>query len=179
KANKDSVVFNMEEYLNVVRRILGMRLSRHLYRKEVIIEDPDYAKLSGQLETLAAQCRSYSERNRLGRPPHYINIFFRPVEDHEMEELSRQVEEIVEELSNTRDLRILNELNHFPILLPHAHVSPFGKPWMNRVAGVVFPIGMVLWGRMWRFRLRLGRDLKQLSEGCTKVGRRITEMNNT
>lgn len=32
---------------------------------------------------------------------------------------------------------------------------------MNIVAGVLFPLGLVLWLRMWRFRLRLYRDMRQ------------------
>ena len=52
KANKDSVVFNAEMYLNFFRALLGLRTSRHLNRKEVIIHDPDYARMSEQLDAL-------------------------------------------------------------------------------------------------------------------------------
>ena len=40
KANSDSVVFNMEAYMAALKRLLGVRSSRHIFRKEVIIEDP-------------------------------------------------------------------------------------------------------------------------------------------
>ena len=42
KANKDSVVFNIDLYKQIVSRILGLRTKRNITRKEVIIEDPKY-----------------------------------------------------------------------------------------------------------------------------------------
>ena len=46
KANKDSVVFNMDAYRTFFTKLLGLRLKRHVTGKEVIIEDPDYAGCS-------------------------------------------------------------------------------------------------------------------------------------
>ena len=40
-ANRDSVVFNLDAYLAFLRRLLGFRTKRHLFRKEVIITPPD------------------------------------------------------------------------------------------------------------------------------------------
>ena len=42
KANKDSTVFNVDLYKELLMRILGLRQKRHIMRKEVIIEDPKY-----------------------------------------------------------------------------------------------------------------------------------------
>jgi lipopolysaccharide export system permease protein len=41
KANKDSVVFNMEGYQNFFKRLLGIRTKRKLNKKEIIIHEPD------------------------------------------------------------------------------------------------------------------------------------------
>ena len=38
KSNNDSVVFNAEVYINFFRMLLGLRPSRHVFKKEVIIE---------------------------------------------------------------------------------------------------------------------------------------------
>lgn len=179
KANNDSVVFNIEEYQNLFRRILGIRQVRHIFRKEVIIEDPDYAQMSRELEILEERCRTYNREKSLMRPPHYINVFFRNEKDHEMGNISEATEKIVEVLSNTRDLHILGALNQIPVLLTHAHISPFETTWMNRLAGIVFPLGIILWFRMWRFRRRLHNDLELLVESSGKIRNRITEKNQT
>ena len=58
KANKDSVVLNADAYISWIKKILGIRSVRHLYRKEVIIHDPDYTRLPGDLQMLSEQCRA-------------------------------------------------------------------------------------------------------------------------
>ena len=45
KSNKDSTVFNFEMYVSFFRWLLGMRSKRHLFKKEVIIEDPNYPRV--------------------------------------------------------------------------------------------------------------------------------------
>ena len=63
KSNNDSVVLNADAYVNWFKKIAGIRSVRHLFRKEVIIHDPDYVRLPGELQRLSADCRAYAERN--------------------------------------------------------------------------------------------------------------------
>ena len=42
KSNNDSVVLNGDAYVAWFKRIVGIRSVRHLFKKEVIIHDPDY-----------------------------------------------------------------------------------------------------------------------------------------
>ncbi|MBR1839593.1 MAG: LptF/LptG family permease, partial [Prevotella sp.] len=44
KANKDSMVFNMDAYRNFFMHLFGLRFKRHISSKEVIINDPDYKR---------------------------------------------------------------------------------------------------------------------------------------
>ena len=39
--------------------------------------------------------------------------------------------------------------------------------------GILFPIGFVLWFRIWRFRLRLWRDLQQTKKQCGYIMERL------
>lgn len=39
---------------------MGIRSVRHIFKKEVIIHDPDYARLTGDLEQLSAECKAYA-----------------------------------------------------------------------------------------------------------------------
>lgn len=59
KSNKDSVVLNADAYVNWFKKVLGIRSVRHLFKKEVIINDPDYERIPGDLESLTAECRAY------------------------------------------------------------------------------------------------------------------------
>lgn len=177
KANKDSVVFNAEMYLNFFRALLGLRTSRHLNRKEVIIHDPDYARMSEQLDALRDDCREYARVSRLKSAPSYVDVFFRHNTDHHVEEIGGHLETIVEELSNAKDPRIVSMLNSFPVVYVHAHTSPFEGNKANKIAGVFFPLGFVLWCRIWRFRFRLLRDMKQITETCERLSPLLRHVN--
>lgn len=160
KANKDSVVFNIDAYKHFFVRLFGLRTSRHIFRKEVIIDEPRLDKLPAEIEALISACKAYNENTKLLRAPSYVNIFFHHVPDRVAEQIDEQMERIVEELSNSRNRMVLEVLNRYPILYTHAHTSPFDKKWANVAAGLFVPLGIVLWFRIWRFRLRLYRDMR-------------------
>lgn len=169
KANKDSVVFNLDTYVSFFRRMLGLRTNRHIAGKEVIIENPRLDVMEEELKKLRLACLAYNEEKKLLHAPSYARIFFRHTPDTQAEKINGQMERIVEELSNSRDPKVIGALNRFPVIFTHAHTSPFQSHWMNVAAGVVFPVGCVLWFRMWRFRLRLHRDISQIVSTCDRL----------
>ena len=174
RANKDSVVFNIEGYQNFFKRLLGIRTKRKLNKKEIIIHEPDYPQLILDIEALAEDCRQYSNRKRLLNIPSYYAIFFRFHEDHVVRELKERVEKLVEQLHNSRDVAIIGALNEMPILYTEAHTRPFNTRRKNMIAGICLPVGILLWLRIWRFRLRLYQDISQIQ----KLGQFITERIN-
>ena len=164
KANKDSVVFNMEGYQNFFKRLLGIRTKRKLNRKEIIIHEPDYPQLLQDIETLTEDLRRYGNRKKLLKIPSYYAIFFRFHEDHTVRELKGRVETLVEQLHNSRDIAIIGALNDMPILYTEAHTRPFNTRRKNMLAGICLPVGILLWLRIWRFRLRLYQDINQIQK---------------
>ena len=178
KANSDSVAFNVEAYVSFFRRLLGLRDSRRIARKEVIIQEPDYPKLLHQLEQLKQDCRDYSQRAHLKRMPNYLRLFFRYEEDRDVTDINRRLEDMVEELSNSRDSGIIDALNNLPILSPDAHTRPSRDRRLNTAAGVLLPLGLFFFFRVWRYRLRLYRDMKQIQNYCTFIEKRIRKINS-
>ncbi len=177
KANKDSMVFNMDAYRNAFMRLLGLRLKRHVASKEVIINDPDYANDAKRLSVMSHQIRAYAYGHHLMRMPNIINVFFSYQPDHEIERISAELEEIIEDLSNSRDRFIMSYLNQYPIVSQKAHTRPFERKWMNITAALILPAGIFLYLRMWRFRLRLMTDLRKIRATNTKIVERIGKMN--
>ena len=169
KANNDSVVFNVDLYKELFRRILGLRTKRNIMRKEVIIEDPKYTEDAHTLEELNRKIGQYSEEHKLIRLPNPIKVFFKFSDDHDIEHISEILEQTIEDLGYTRDRLILTELNNYPILMTHAHTRPFSRKWMNIVTFFVFPLGVFLYLRMWRFRLRLYKDLHNIRQASDKI----------
>ena len=179
KANKDSVVFNIDLYKSLAMRMLGLRTKRHIFRKEVIIEDPRYEEDATLLAEINTQIADYSEHHKLLHWPNPINVFFHAGDDQEIEAISERLEETIEDLGYTRDRLILTELNHYPILATHAHTRPFRKKWMNVVTGLLLPVGVFFYIRMLRFRLRLRKDLRTIRHTSEKVIPRAKELANT
>ena len=162
KANKDSVVFNIDLYKSIAMRMLGLRTKRHIFRKEVIIEDPDYRLDAERLGEINADIIRYHESHKLLRWPNPVKVFFHAGDDQEIEEINERLEETIENLSYSKDKFILTELNHYPIIATHAHTRPFHKKWMNVVTGLLLPIGAFFYFRMLRFRFRLYKDLRTI-----------------
>ena len=176
KANKDSVVMNIDAWRNFFMRLLGMRFKRHISSKEVIINDPDYQQDAQRLSLLSEQIRQYSEEHHLISLPNPINVFFKYVPDNEVEHMSDELEAIIDDLGNTRDRFILGYLNQYPIVSIKAHTRPFDRKWLNILSAIIFPVGAVLYIRMCRFRLRLYRDLKQINNVNTRMIERINAL---
>ena len=162
KANNDSVIFNMDAYRVFFTKLLGLRLKRHLALKEVVIYPPHYDESKEKLRYLDGLFDDYLKRKKLLRLPNPVKVFFKYQDDHEIERLSEQLEEVVQDLANTRSSRIIAYLNQLPILSAKAHTRPFDRKRYNVLAAICFPLGIILYIRMWRFRLRLANDIKKL-----------------
>ena len=160
KSNKDSVVFNIDVYIAFFRKLLGIRQSRHIFKKEVIIHTPDYADVVNRLEAINGQCQDYANKHKLLGPPNYFQIFTNNEHDDAIREISLQMENLIEELSNSKDNILLNMLNKYPYLSVKAHKSLFDNRWLNLIFGIIVPAGLLVWLNIWRYRVRLDKDLK-------------------
>lgn len=170
KSNKDSVVLNADIYIFWLKRIVGIRSMRNLFRKDVIIHDPDYARLSGDLQVLSADCRAYADEKDLRRVPNYFRLWMRDAfRDEEMVGISARMEKLIEEMSNTRSVVLLTMLNNYPIISVHAHTRPFDKYWLNLLCGIVFPVGLFLYFRIWMFRIRLDKDMERIIKNNEEI----------
>ncbi len=175
KATNDSAVFNMDAYKEFFRKLLGLRTKRHIFSKEVIITDPSYQQDAEKLEQITEDITIYNKVHKLVRLPNFINVFFKYQPDHEIERINEELESVIEDLGNTKDKIILHELNRYPVLSVKAHTRPFERKWLNIVAAILVPVGITLYLRMWRFRLRLFHDLKVVKQTNTNIVNRIKE----
>ena len=176
KANRDSTVFNIDAYRLFLMRILGLRMKRNITRKEVIIEEPKYRMDANMLQTINEDIAIYSETHKLLRWPSPIKVFFRAGDDHEIEHINEVLETTIEDLGYARDKHVLYALNEYPIIATHAHTRPFEKKWLNIVSGLFLPLGIFFYCRMIRFRLRLYRDLRDISNTSNKLMPIILEL---
>ena len=173
KSNNDSVVFNVDLYKQIFMRMLGLRSHRHIYRKEVIIEDPIYALDSFYLLQISQEIQQYIEEHKLLRLPNPIHVFFRPGDDQKIEQIVTKLEDVIDDLANTKDPQLLTYLNHYPVVATHAHTRPFRQKWLNIISGLILPLGIFFYLRMCRFRLRLRKDLNRILDTNKDVLERV------
>ena len=178
KANNDSVVFNIDFYRNLFMKLLGLRMKRSVSRKEVIINDPAYEDDARELERINVEITDYAREHNLLLAPNVVKVFFKYSPDHTIEDIDGRMETVIEDLSNTKDKQLLALLNDYPFMAVKAHTRPFERKWLNIAAAVVVPVGVFLYLRMWRFRLRLLHDLKVVKQTNDAIIRRVGEMKN-
>ena len=179
KANKDSVVFNIDLYKQIVSRILGLRTKRNITRKEVIIEDPKYLIDAEMLRNVSIAIERYGEEHHLLRWPNPIKVFFHSGDDHDIESINFVLETAIEDLSYTRNNYVLMKLNQFPVIATHAHTRPFQRKWLNAITGLFLPTGLFFYIRMIRFRIRLYRDLQHIIRVNNKLIPRVIELGDS
>ena len=175
KANKDSTVFNIDAYINALFAILGIRSKRNLTRKDVIIDDPAYTADAERLAKISEDIKAYSNHHNLLKAPDPIKVFFKAGTDRRIRDINEELEEVIADLSNTKDPVILQALNSYPIVATHAHTRPFRQKWLNIITGIILPLGLFFYLRMWRFRLRLMKDLRQIKQSNDTIIARIEE----
>ena len=177
KSNKDSVVLNADAYINWFKKIVGIRSVRHIFKKEVIIHDPDYARLTGDLEQLSAECKAYAAKKRLEKAPNYFKLWMASEDDNEVMAINEKLEALVEEMSNTKSATLIGALNNYPVISVSAHVRPFHIYWLNLAAGVIFPIGLFFYFRIWTFRVRLAKDMERIIKNNEQIQFIIQKIN--
>ena len=169
KAMNDSMVFNADGWKRFFTRLLGLRAKRSIQGKEVVIEPPRYKQDNEMLLQINGEVMEYSRRHNLKSLPNLIKVFFKYEEDHDIEAISDKLEKVIRDLSNTRDKQVMHLINQYPVLAVKAHTRPFDRRWMNIVAAIIVPVGIFTYLRMWRFRLRLLRDLKVIRYTNTNI----------
>lgn len=164
KSNNDSVILNADAYINWFKRVLGIRSVRHIFRKEVIIHDPDYAALPTELNKLTDECAAYMNNHQLTKAPNYYKLWMTEGTDEQVNVINEHLEALVDQMANTKSFKLLSALNNYPIIPVNAHTKPFNIHWLNMLCGIIFPVGLFFYFRVWIFRIRLKKDLERVIE---------------
>jgi lipopolysaccharide export system permease protein len=108
KAVGDSAVFNIDAYRNFFNRLRGKMPERTLELKEVIMNEVEPARAAEMLNSMLDQCRTVSkqldEMNAIKRK--FASSLVAPLDD--------KLNQIIDYLSNSRDIYVINLLNKYP-----------------------------------------------------------------
>lgn len=177
KANNDSVMFNVDTYLDWLKLLVGIRSKRHLAMKEVVIVDIDYQETLDRLHAHTKMIEEYREAPHNLKLPNYFRLWFSPGQDSKMEDILTELEDIIVYLSNSRHSLVVKQLNAYPVIPIHAHTRPFAMQWLNTLIGIFVPLGIFFYVRVWLFRIRLCKDIQLITKAHEQLEQIIVDHN--
>lgn len=148
----------------------------HVGTQLIIRIDPDYNVLPDELSTLSAECRDYLSISGLDKAPNYYYLWTDDSQDKTLHEVNTKLETLIDQLGNTTSYKILAALNIYPILSLTAHRRPFSNHWLNLGCGIIFPVGLFFYFRIWMFGLRLKKDIEVVIDNNSRVTQLIAEV---
>ena len=163
QSNKDSAIFNMDAYKAFFRMLFCLREKRNVTLKEVIIDDPNYTAGYKKLVEITETANKFTKDNRLDKLPSIKDVFFKE-KDNTIYDLNEKLESLIEEFGNSRNKKVIQKINDYPVLSIDTIVSPAEKKWINILLLVIVPAGIFIYLRTLKFRLRLAKDLAKVQE---------------
>ncbi len=163
QSNKDSAIFNMDAYKAFFRMLFCLREKRNVTLKEVIIDDPDYIAGYKKLVEITETANKFTKDNNLDKLPSIKDVFFKE-KDNTIYDLNEKLESLIEEFGNSRNKKVIQKINDYPVLSIDTIVSPAEKKWINILLLVIVPAGIFIYLRTLKFRLRLAKDLAKVQE---------------
>ena len=104
--------------------------------------------------------------NKLKKLPSIKRVFFSE-NDTTLNNFNEKLENVIEEMSNSKSRKVIIHLNEFPVLSALATSSPFKRRWLNILSLIILPAGLFIYLRAIKFRIRLLKDLVKI-EANTK-----------
>ncbi len=157
KAMNDSAVFNKDLYLNLIRRWFGLRETRHVPMKEVIINEISTLHASGMLSRLYGESKLWLRRNP--QPLSYRRYWEHGYPFGPIEKISELTDETVNYLTDSRDLKVNAQLEKFPVIKALWIYHPTSKVWLRKILEWFFPIGGVIYLLSLPYGRRLHREM--------------------
>ncbi len=143
KAMRDSAVFNADAYRSFFRRLFGLRETRSVAMKEVLIFSITPEKSAEILSGLDAYASEILSRvpEKIGFTAYWKGAVSRA----NVSALSESLEAAVDYFSNTTSLKIINALSSLPVIAWNYLYNPLGNPRLLIVARILFPISYPLY----------------------------------
>lgn len=162
KAMNDSALFDKAVYIKWIRKLLGLRQTRNVGFKEVIINDISLEETSQKLQSILDDTNIFIQN--YPRPLGYIPYWMKGISKERIDNLSITLNDCVEYLSDCREKKVVAKLSDFPVIRRLWIYHPSANKWMSRICLVVFPIGLPIWLISLVAQKRLISEVKKVAE---------------
>lgn len=172
KASKDSVILNPDTYINAFKKLIGKRITRKIEKKEVIIFNTDYSVLADSIKELNSLCEQYISKKKLWIS--YLSFWKTGGKDSIVEQISKLLEKIVDEGSNSDQSLVLNKLMDYPVINAAPPVRFISNKKIALAVGLFFPIGIPIY----LFAIYQQKLLLQDIEAILKINDELLDLAN-
>lgn len=156
KAVTDSVIMSTDVYVGFFRKLFFIREKRNYTIKEVVIEELNYDNIAIQSQVLDNEISSHlSNYERLGYATYWNDKGY----DNSLNKIKIDLENILNQLSNTRRSAIIEKAKEYPVLINYVRPFEAGSV-VDKTLMYLFPVGIVVKLISLPFQKRINKDLK-------------------
>ncbi len=168
KAMNDSAVFDGDRYKAFFRNALGLRSSRHVPLKEVIIRDIDIDRGTRMLQIVSDNCRTLLAAVETVRNPlkSFYRYFVNGIDTSEVHKIANEVNKTIDYLSDSRNTRVVVKLSEIPVFRVLWVYRPTPWKWLAYLMMAILPLSVPLWLYGRRCVRNLRRDLQKTVTIC-------------
>ncbi len=144
KAVRDSSILNAEAYSLFFKKIFGKRGQRELMQKELVIYNVDYnraAEMINNLTNLTTDLKHVFENKK---ESNYVSFWRNSLLNKELFRLNTELEELIEEMNNSKEHQIYFKLLEYPLLFAERYSIVPDVKWVKITLAIVFPLGIPL-----------------------------------
>ena len=175
KAVNDSAVFNIDAYTIFFRKLLGRNEVRNVQMKEVIIDEVENAQALMLLSSLKEHATQFL--NQYKSRQNYLSYWLNGFDRTRLHSLSKEVETVVEYLSNSRDKMVINRLMDLPIMRSLWLYKPSSYKWIGITCVILFPIGLPIYLLGISSQKHLLNEIKSILKTCDDLEKSINNNN--
>lgn len=167
KAMNDSSVFNADLYKEWIRRVLGLPESRQVKPKEVIINETNTGLALAMVENLENDSWEWLKLH--SSKPTYTSYWDGRYDPTKIKAISAQTERLVNYLSDSRDLKVVDTLNDYPIIKNLWILYPFHSAAIRKWLKWIAPIGIIFYLMALPYGRRIHKEIKKVADANIKL----------
>ncbi len=143
KAMKDSNLFNPDALRNVLSKLLGRKHLRGVVAHQIVLEEFNPYEARVDLNDVIKTADAYLAAT--GKKLSYAGYFFGRAKRPSVVPLMTICDKVVGEMLYTHNQLIINKLMDMPPLSDRRMEKGMPRRWQNVAAGIIFPVGVVLY----------------------------------
>lgn len=173
KAMNDSSVFNADLYREWFRRRLGLPETRHVTLKEVIIFDISLGRALAMTENLHIEATPWlgSHRSR----PSYAAYWNGTYDPAPINRIGEQTDRLVTYLSDSRDARVIDALNRYPVTRSLWILRPFAGRRARAAMKWFVPAGVIFYLISLPYARKVYGEIRKIAEADRRLAKVLTD----